>query len=432
MMKNLIINILLFVCLSPIYGRTLKIVKLNTETIKIGVNNRVCGVGSTFEETEEIKWSVPKQDMWAKVVSGSSRELMHFTREAFASKKAKTPAEYFQKINHPSVRGDEMTFYEGKNKSLFSEKRIALAIGISNYLNLSSLNNPANDVTDVSEKLQSIGFDVHCWYDVNYNDFDTALKKFRAAASDYEVALLYYSGHGIQYEDANYLVPVDARLSIPEDLFKCYMLEDIYSKLKGTKCKTKLIFLDACRNIAPWKKTEELYREEDTDGITVVFSTGPNKFAYDGNDRNSPFAEAFLQNIDKPSPNALSTINTISLSLGPICERMGLKRQEAHILGSSSIDFTFVEKSSQTSGEIVVNDINQLIELAKANDARAYVPVAKYYLKNAAGITSYEQVHIYAVKAIQAGVDVREAKDLINKLELLGFYEVSNYKKPSF
>ena len=433
MMKNLIIFILLLVSVCPIYGRTLKIVKLNTETIKIGINNRVCVVGSTFEETEEIKWSVPKQDMWAKVVSGSSRELMHFTREAFASKKAKTPAEYFQKINHPSVRADEMPLLAGKNKSLFPEKRIALVIGNSNYSFLSSLNNPINDAVDITEKLQSLGFDVFSLYDINYSDFDTALKKFSGTARDYDVAVMYYCGHGIQYEGLNYLVPVDARLSVADDLLNCIDLEDVYSKLNRTPCTTKLIFLDACRNEAPWKKKNEQFKEQDASGIRVVFSTGPNKFSYDGNtNRNSPFAEAFLQNVGKPSPNVLSTINAISISLDPISTRMGLPKQEVHDFGSSSIDFTFVEQSAQTSGEIVVNDINQLIELAKANDARAYVPLAKYYLKNAAGITSYEQVHIYAVKAIQAGVDVSEAKDLIKKLELLGFYEVSNYKKPSY
>ena len=78
-MKKAFFIFLLFFCVISVSGRTLKIVKLNTKTIKIG-NNRTCQVGSTFEETEVIKWSAPKQDMWAKVVSGSSRELMHFTR----------------------------------------------------------------------------------------------------------------------------------------------------------------------------------------------------------------------------------------------------------------------------------------------------------------------------------------------------------------
>lgn len=353
MKKTLLLLLTLLICSNVVMGRTLKIVKLNTETIKIG-NNRICKVGSTFEETEKIIWDSPKQDMWVKAVSGLSRELMHFTREAFASKNAQTPAEYFQKINHPSVRADEMQLLEGKNKGSFPEKRIALVIGNSNYTYLSSLNNPINDASDVSEKLLNLGFDVFSLFDINYSDFDTALKKFSGSARDYDVALIYYCGHGIQYEGQNYFVPIDTRLSNADDLYNCIELEDFYSKLNRTSCSTKLVFLDACRNDAPWKGKGEQFKEQDAGGIRVVFSTGPNKFSYDGNDkRNSPFAEAFLNNIGKPSPNVLSTINNIANSLKEISSRMGLPLQEVHDFGSSFINFTFLES----------NNVDQEIEL---------------------------------------------------------------------
>lgn len=362
-MKKLLLFFLLL-CSNVVMARTLKIVKLNTETIKIG-NNRICKVGSKFEETEEIKWDSPKQAMWAKVVSGESRELMHFTREAFISKKAKTPAEYFQKINHPSVRADEMSYLAGNNKSSFPEKRLALVIGNSNYDYLSSLNNPVNDASDVTDKLQSLGFDVYSLYDINYSDFDTALKKFSGTARNYDVALIYYCGHGIQYDGQNYLVPVDTKLDNVDDLLRCIDLEDIYSKLNRTSCSTKLLFLDACRNEAPWKEKEELFNEQDASGIRVVFSTGPNKFSYDGiENRNSPFAEAFLLNIGETSPNVLLTINDIAYSLMNICQRMGLPMQEVHDFGSSFIDFTFVskkdnpysyDKTDELSNQVLIN-----------------------------------------------------------------------------
>lgn len=360
-MKNLLLFLLLL-CSNVVMARTLKIVKLNTETIKIG-NNRICKVGSKFEETEEIKWDSPKQDMWAKVVSGESRELMHFTREAFASKKAKTPAEYFQKIKHPSVRADEMPYLLGNNKSSFPEKRLALVIGNSNYDFLSSLNNPINDASDVTDKLQNLGFDVYSLYDINYSDFDTALKKFSGTAKDYDVALIYYCGHGIQYDGQNYLIPVDTRLANTDDLLHCIDLEDIYSKLNRTSCATKLIFLDACRNEAPWREKKEQFNEQDASGIRVVFSTGPNKFSYDGlENRNSPFAEAFLQNIGEESPNVMLTISGIANSLQKISERMGLPTQEVHDFGSSFIDFTFVsygnnfgQEANTLSNQVIIN-----------------------------------------------------------------------------
>ena len=366
-MKKTVI-LLLLLCSNVVMARTLKIVKLNTETIKIG-NNRVCKVGSKFEETEEIKWDSPKQDMWAKVVSGDSRELMHFTREAFASKKAKTPAEYFQKINHLSVRADEMQYLAGKNKSSFPEKRLALVIGNSNYEYLSSLNNPINDASDVTEKLQSLGFDVYSLYDINYSDFDAALKKFSGTARDYDAALIYYCGHGIQYDGQNYLIPVDTRLVNTNDLFRCIDLEDIYSKLNRTTCTTKLLFLDACRNEAPWREKQEQFNEQDASGIRVVFSTGPNKFSYDGLvNRNSPFAEAFLQNIGEESPNVMLTISAIAKSLQDISERMGLPTQEVHDFGSSFIDFTFVSDEKE-SGQEVNSLSNQVLISARLMDS---------------------------------------------------------------
>lgn len=366
-MKKILI-LLLLLCSNVVMARTLKIVKLNTETIKIG-NNRICKVGSKFEENEEIKWDSPKQDMWAKVVSGESRELMHFTREAFISKKVKTPAEYFQKINHLSVRADEMQYLAGKNKSSFPEKRLALVIGNSNYDYLNSLNNPINDASDVTEKLQSLGFDVYSLYDIDYSDFDAALKKFSGTARDYDAVLIYYCGHGIQYDGQNYLVPVDARLVNANDLLRCIDLEDIYSKLNRTSCTTKLIFLDACRNEAPWREKKEQFNEQDASGIRVVFSTGPNKFSYDGlENRNSPFAEAFLQNIGEASPNVMLTISGIANSLQDISERMGLPTQEVHDFGSSFIDFTFVS-NDRRSGQEVNTLSNQVLISARLMDS---------------------------------------------------------------
>ena len=399
-MKKLLM-IFLLLCSNVVIARTLKIVKLSTETIRIG-KNRVCKVGSKFEETEEIKWDSPKQDMWVKVVSGESRELMHFTREAFISKKAKTPAEYFLKINHPSVRADEMSYLSGNNKSSFPEKRLALVIGNSNYDYLSSLNNPINDATDVTDKLQSLGFDVYSLYDINYSDFDTVLKKFSGAAKNYDVALIYYCGHGIQYDGLNYLIPVDTKLVNADDLLRCIDLEDIYSKLNRTSCSTKLLFLDACRNEAPWKEKVEHFNEQDANGIRVVFSTGPNKFSYDGiPNRNSPFAEAFLQNIGKASPNVLLTINEIANSLINISEQMGLPAQEVHDFGSSFIDFTFVSDDNTSSYEETNTLSNQVLINASLLDS-VYVKTDPFISKKI-DYNEYMGVSLYDNGEIELG-----------------------------
>lgn len=78
-----------------------------------------------------------------------------------------------------------------------------------------------------------------------------------------------------------------------------------------------------------------------------------------------------------------------------------------------------------------VYDIDELMKLAASGDPRAYVPLAKYYYRNASGMSSYERVHIYSMKAISSNVDVDEAKKLISNIDALGFYSNNDkYSKP--
>lgn len=79
--------------------------------------------------------------------------------------------------------------------------------------------------------------------------------------------------------------------------------------------------------------------------------------------------------------------------------------------------------------ELQVYNFEDLKRMANTGDVRAYYPLAKLYYDDVA--PDYEQVHIYAIKAIDANVDVDKAKRLIRNLLELGFYENNEkFKKP--
>ena len=356
-MKNFLFIFAFVLIAVSAQARTLKITKLNTTSIRIG--NKICQAGNTFSEEEVIYWSTPKQEMWVKYTDGTDREKKCLSREAFEERKVKTPKEYFDKINHPSVRSDEMELTQGKNKSHFPDKRVALVIGNSNYEYQSTLSNPINDATDVAEKLVSLGFDVFLIHDVNYRDFDTALKKFRghAQSKKYDVAIMYFCGHGIQYHGQSYLVPIDAQLNNADDLYNCMDMEDIYNKMGRTNCKTNLIFIDACRTEKDWNLNEEPQRENDPQNVGVLFSAAPNSVALDGENRNSTFAEAFIQSIDEPSTDVFSTINRISLIVESKTD------QVPHYVGKTSFPFTFVD----------ANTVNNLDDSETAKETKSAI-----------------------------------------------------------
>ena len=49
---------------------------------------------------------------------------------------------------------------------------------------------------------------------------DETITKFWEQLVGYDVALIYYAGHGMQLNGLNYLIPVDAKLKRPDDLKK--------------------------------------------------------------------------------------------------------------------------------------------------------------------------------------------------------------------
>jgi uncharacterized caspase-like protein len=99
-----------------------------------------------------------------------------------------------------------------------ADKRVALVIGNSAYLQSSALPNPVNDASDMSAALRNVGFEVTLGLDVDKRAFDAKVREFARTLEGADVALFFYAGHGLQVGGRNYLVPVDARLQGERDL----------------------------------------------------------------------------------------------------------------------------------------------------------------------------------------------------------------------
>jgi hypothetical protein len=80
-----------------------------------------------------------------------------------------------------------------------AEKRVALVIGNATYKNAATLQNPKNDAVDVSEVLKRLGFETIVGLDLDKANMEDATIKFARAARDADVALVYYSGHAMQF-----------------------------------------------------------------------------------------------------------------------------------------------------------------------------------------------------------------------------------------
>ncbi len=189
----------------------------------------------------------------------------------------------------------------------FAQKRVALVIGNSHYQER-SLRNPTNDARDISKVLRSLGFEVDLKLDASQEDMEDAVQRFGKELQGNTVGLFYYSGHGVQYEGSNYLIPIGAmsRVSAPEHLrYKTVDAGYVLGVMKQAGNGLNIVVLDACRN-NPFKSfsrsmSRGLKRISGAEGTIIAYSTSPGKVALDGNRRNSPYTEQLIKLMQKPN-----------------------------------------------------------------------------------------------------------------------------------
>lgn len=130
-----------------------------------------------------------------------------------------------------------------------SGKRVALVIGNGAYRNIPSLVNPMNDAADVGKALQDLGFTTIVATELDRSGMNDALDRFSRLVAGAEIALVYYSGHGMQFAGKNYLLPIDTQLMAQEDVnrFRLMPLDDVLDVLQAGQ-GARVVILDACRN----------------------------------------------------------------------------------------------------------------------------------------------------------------------------------------
>lgn len=194
---------------------------------------------------------------------------------------------------------------------VFAAGRAALLIGNGAY-QVGALANPARDVATLKSALEKAGFDViEARTDLDRKGMLQALDAFESRARNADVALVYYSGHGIEIGGTNYLVPVDAQLQSDRDVkYEALALDDILAAAEGA-AKLKLILLDACRDnpfAGAMRRiqtrgafTRGLARTEAATPNTIIaYATAPGRVALDGTGANSPFAAALVRHLLTP------------------------------------------------------------------------------------------------------------------------------------
>jgi uncharacterized caspase-like protein len=185
----------------------------------------------------------------------------------------------------------------------------ALVIGNGAYPGSGRLDNPVNDANAISQKLRSMGFTVTTVTDANRQRLVQSMAQFRRTAASADISLLYYAGHGVQIFGTNYILPTDVdQTDTAQATIQGVSLNSVVENfLPG---KTKLVFLDACRDNALQRTSDRSVSKglapiSVAEGTLISYATKDGQTAADGVGKNSPFTQALLEHINDPQDIAV-------------------------------------------------------------------------------------------------------------------------------
>ncbi|MCK7612040.1 caspase family protein [Roseibium sediminicola] len=193
-------------------------------------------------------------------------------------------------------------------------RRVALVIGNQDYKFVEPLENPLNDTKEITRVLREADFDVTVGHNLTKKELEQVVRRFLRELTDGDTALFYYSGHALQVGDANFILPIDAKLSSQYDLeFESLKVSHLLDYMKAAS-SLQIVMLDACRD-NPFEigslfwgeeeyalgKTRGLRRIPNKLGSFISYATRPGQVAYDGDGPMSPFTTSIVGNALDPS-----------------------------------------------------------------------------------------------------------------------------------
>jgi hypothetical protein len=191
---------------------------------------------------------------------------------------------------------------------LVIDGRYALVIGNANYRNIAQLQNPVKDAQDMAAALEKLGFSVDLRLNVGVVEMTRAVEEYGARLTVSSEGFFWFAGHGVQARNEAYMLAVDADTATETTLKAgAISVRNLLESLERAKNRVNTVVIDT--EMYPLTASESVVAITPrilgsfSNDIFYIQSVSPGQFAADGvAGEHSPFAQAFLNNINKPEP----------------------------------------------------------------------------------------------------------------------------------
>ncbi|MET4119959.1 lipoprotein NlpI [Bradyrhizobium sp. JR1.5] len=228
--------------------------------------------------------------------------------------------------------------------SLAAGDRFALVIGNAKYPDADApLKEPLNDARDVADELKRDGFSVEIGENLTGDGMRRAFDKLYGKIKPGSVALVFFSGFGIQSARQSYLLPIDAQIWTESDVRRDGIsLETVLGELNTRGAGVKIALVDASRR-NPFERRFRSFSAGLTpviapNGTLVMYSAALASVVSDAGGEHSLFVQELLKEIRVPDLMAEETLNRTKMGV----TRASRGEQVPWISSSLAEDFSFI------------------------------------------------------------------------------------------
>ena len=222
--------------------------------------------------------------------------------------------------------------------------RFALVIGNAKYPDADApLKEPINDARDIADELKRDGFTVDIGENLNGEGMRRAFERLYGHVKPGTVALVFFSGFGIQSNRQSFMIPVDAQIWTEPDVRRDGIsLETVLGEINNRGAGVKIALVDASRR----NPFERRFRSFSAglapviapNGTLVMYSAALSSVISDNGSDHSLFVQELLKEIRVPDLMAEETLNRTRVGV----TRASRSEQVPWISSSLAEDFSFI------------------------------------------------------------------------------------------
>jgi hypothetical protein len=222
--------------------------------------------------------------------------------------------------------------------------RFALVIGNAKYPDAEApLREPINDAREIADELKRDGFGVEVGENLTGEAMRRAFERFYGKIKPGSVALIFFSGFGVQSSRQSYMIPVDAQIWTEADVRRDgFSLETVLGEINSRGAGVKIALVDASRR----NPFERRFRSFSAglapviapNGTLVMYSAALSSVVGDNGSDHSLFVRELLKEIRVPDLMAEETLNRTRVGV----TRASRSEQVPWISSSLAEDFSFL------------------------------------------------------------------------------------------